>query len=143
MARGRVVLFTFDAFASEPFWLFDYFPQILQLDRRRFPPIETLVETLVEPGSVQVDVAPLPADCIDGSLCAYWRRPEAYLDARIRSATSGFAEQPQHELEPGLRRLADDIASGAWASKYAWLLERESLDVGFRLIVAEGCEAPR
>ena len=34
---------------------------------------------------------PIPHDCVDGLLGAYWRRPEAYLNAEIRSGISSFA----------------------------------------------------
>lgn len=45
-------------------------------------------------GPVQITPVLVPHDCSDGFLYAYWRRPEAYLDARIRSGSSSFWATP-------------------------------------------------
>jgi hypothetical protein len=34
-------------------------------------------------------------------------------------------------------RLADDLRSGRWQARHAALRERETLDLGYRLVVAE------
>ena len=39
-------------------------------------------------------------------------------------------------MEPGITRLADDLASGRWHERYGDLLAREELDLGYRLVVA-------
>jgi hypothetical protein len=44
------------------------------------------------------------------------------------------------EALPGLHKLADDVASGAWERRYAHLLELEERDCGYRLVVAQGQE---
>jgi hypothetical protein len=38
-----------------------------------------------------VRVMPVPADCTDGITGACWRRPEAYLDPRVRAGMSPLA----------------------------------------------------
>lgn len=43
-------------------------------------------------GELSVEVIPIPHDCCDGFLGAYWRRPQAYLDWQVRSASSTFAK---------------------------------------------------
>jgi len=56
------------------------------------------------------DVAP---DLKDLFLYCGKNRPERYLDPRIRSGISTFADAPDAgEIDRGLRRLADDIDSG-------------------------------
>jgi hypothetical protein len=87
-------------------------------------------------GDAEVSTVPSPWDCIDGFLLAYWRRPEAYLDASVRACISGFARASAESLAPGLRRLEDDIASGAWARRYADIVELDELDTGMRLVVS-------
>jgi hypothetical protein len=72
---------------------------------------------------------------VDGFLGAYWARPEAYLDAGVRSAISGFAKLAN--VGPGLARLRADLASGAWERRFGALRARESIDLGYRLVVAE------
>ena len=75
---------------------------------------------------------PVPADCSDGFLCAWWQRPEAYLDAGVRAAISTFAvlERVEERLQP-LRR---DLENGRWQEKYGELLEQQEMDYGYRLL---------
>jgi len=80
---------------------------------------------------------PIPADCVDGFLLALWRRPEAYLDASVRAAMSGFLALSLREVEDGLERLRTDLASGEWQRRNAELLGLDAYDGGYRLVVAE------
>ena len=131
VARDRIVIFTWED-EHPPFWLVaDYFPEILEIDRGTFPAVRTIASLL--PGAV-VRPVPIPADCRDGFLGAYWRRPEAYLDARVRRAISVFARLT--DVESGLRRLRADLASGRWYERNRAILGRDDLDIGYRLIVA-------
>ncbi len=131
VARERVVVLTCDP-GAEGFWLVrDYFPDIVEQDRRVFPPPDALARAL---GGADVVPVPVPWDCADGFLGAYWRRPEAYLDAGVRGAISAFARLP--DVEEGLARLRRDLADGIWEERNADLREREELDVGYRLVVA-------
>jgi SAM-dependent methyltransferase len=128
VARRRVVLFTFDAEAST-FWLTrDYFPALADLDRKIMPRLSALATELGEFSSV---VVPVPHDCVDGFLGAYWRRPEIYLDRIARQSMSSFA---RIDAADGLARLARDVESGAWQARYADLLQHDALDVGYRLL---------
>ncbi len=38
------------------------------------------------------------------------------------------------DISEGLRRLAGDLDSGAWAQRYADLLDLEDCDFGYRLV---------
>ncbi|MGE0707542.1 MAG: class I SAM-dependent methyltransferase [Planctomycetota bacterium] len=132
VARERVVLLTSDT-ARLRFWLLDYFPEILELDRQWMP---TLAELEAALGPCQLHELPVPHDCCDGFLGAYWRRPAAYLDPEARRAISIFAQLP--DVAAGLEALRRDLESGAWHERHGALLERDALDVGYRLVVAEG-----
>jgi len=132
VARGRIVLLTWVGFA-EHFWLVDYLPQIKDNDEPLFPPIEAYSDIL---GPIRVMPVPIPHDCTDGFLCAYWRRPEYYLDPDVRRAISTFARITDYDR--GLERLRDDLESGLWYEKYRDILDRESIDFGYRLVVNEG-----
>ncbi len=81
---------------------------------------------------------PVPHDCTDGVFGAYWRRPEAYLDAHVRASISGLALADPAIVQPALARLEADIRSGAWHRKYADLLDVEELDLGYCVLVGEG-----
>ncbi len=131
VARQRVVLLTFDQDSSY-FWLTsDYFREIVELDRRRIPPLGDVTDAL---GATDVIPVPVPHDCTDGFLGAYWRRPEAYLDPDVRRAMSCFANI---DAGRGLVTLGDDLRTGRWHARYAHLLARQSLDIGYRLVVSQ------
>jgi hypothetical protein len=107
----------------------DYFPDLLALDRKIMPPLAALQSEIG--GAVHASVVPVPLDCQDGFLGAYWRRPEVYLDPIARRSMSSFA---RIDAGAGLNRLARDLESGAWRARYGELLTREALDIGYRLV---------
>jgi hypothetical protein len=113
------------------FWLTDYFPEIVEIDRLILPPLSELQRHL---GRIAVFDVPIPHDCTDGFLGAYWRRPESYLSADIRSAMSTFSKV--RRVEQGVAELRRDLASGEWHRRYGDLLRRSTLDLGYRLVVA-------
>ena len=115
---------TYDPAAAD-FWLVDdYFPGIRELDRRTMPSLEELRRVL---GPIDLRPVPIPHDCTDGLLGAYWRRPEAYLDAGMRSAISAFAAIP--DVDVGVARLRADLDDGTWERRYGHLLELPALDL--------------
>ena len=135
VARGRVVLLTFDPAAADSFWLVrDYLPELAAIDRRRFPTIEETVGALG--GKVTVERVPIPHDCRDGFLGAFWRRPERYLEPAVRPGISTFGELDPAVLERGLEELRTDVESAAWRRRYGGLLALEELDIGYRLLVS-------
>lgn len=130
VTRGRIVLLTFDP--SQRPWLTDYLPELATLDEAQMPAISDYRRWL---GAVTVVPVPVPHDCSDGFLYAYWRRPEAYLDARIRSGSSSF--RAIDNAATGLQKLRQDLETGAWQRRYAELLTRDAYDAGYRLVVAD------
>jgi SAM-dependent methyltransferase len=129
VARGPVVVLTFDP-ANRAAWLLDYLPELARLDEARMPTMPSYERWL---GPVRVETVPVAHDCKDGFLHAWWRRPQAYLDPRVRAAISSF-----HRIDAaaGLSRLAADLESGAWKRRHAHLLDADALDLGYRLVVA-------
>jgi SAM-dependent methyltransferase len=137
VARDRTIVLTWDPSAAS-FWLVDdYFPEILSLDRQIFPSMDAIASAL---GPLAVSPIPIPGDCVDGFLGAYWQRPHAYLDAAGRGAISSFSRVPN--VEDGVKRLERDLDSGAWHRVHETLLAKETLDLGYRLVVA-GPRRPR
>lgn len=131
VAADRVVILTWDP-ATSGFWLVEnYFPEIVEIDRPNFPSLEEFGRAL---GHTEVSAVPIPHDCVDGFLGAYWRRPHAYLDADLRRAISTFSKI--RTLEPGLTRLRRDLNDGTWERRYGDLLSRSEIDLGYRLVVA-------
>ena len=132
VARERVVILTFDAH-FDGFWLVDYFPALQELDKQQMPLMSDYGDWL---GPVEISEVPIPAECTDGFLCAYWQRPEAYLDEKIRTAISSFWKIG--DLTEGLARLEADLNSGRWEDRYGQLRGLQSLDCGYRLVVSHG-----
>ena len=131
VTRGRIVILTYDP-SFRGFWLADYLPELVSLDEAQMPRMADYEAWL---GPVDVRPLPIPHDCSDGFLCAYWRRPVAYLDPKIRAAMSSF--WALGDVSEALGRLQGDLESGRWARRHADLLGRPELDCGYRLIVSE------
>lgn len=87
VARGPVVILTLDAAALARFWLCDYVPEVVELERARFPAIDRVSAALG--GRCSVTPVPVPRDCTDGFGEAYYARPEAFLRPEVLAATSG------------------------------------------------------
>ncbi|MFJ3667039.1 class I SAM-dependent methyltransferase [Streptomyces sp. NPDC090106] len=135
VARRRIVVLTFDPAVSHRFWLLDeYLPEAASFDAAQAVTIDRLVSLL---GGARVETVPVPHDCTDGFLAAYWRRPEAYLDPRVRAGISLFAQIDDSVVRPGLDRLRDDLSTGRWHHRHADLLDRDTMDAGYRLLVGE------
>jgi SAM-dependent methyltransferase len=79
----------------------------------------------------------VPWDCSDGFFEAYWRRPEAYLDERVRRGVSLWAAVGPEAEQRAVRSLGDDLASGRWAERNRDLLELEAAELGLRLVIAD------
>jgi len=131
VTRGPVIVLTYDP-AFRAFWLLDYFPELVALDEGQMPRITDYGDWL---GPVEISPVPIPHDCTDGFLSAYWRRPAAYLDPRIRAAMSSFWKVG--DVSVALGRLEKDLESGAWAQRNSHLLDLDQLDCGYRLVVTK------
>jgi SAM-dependent methyltransferase len=135
IARRRVVIFSWDQSVARGFWLLDeYLPEAAAFDDTRAVAVDRLIALL---GGARIETVPIPHDCTDGFGAAFWRRPEAYLDPVVRAGMSMLAQTGEEVLRPGLARLSDDLSSGRWHERHADLLDRETLDVGYRLLVAD------
>jgi SAM-dependent methyltransferase len=130
----RQIVFTWDPDHDRELWIVtEYLPVLRRIERSRFPPIDRLVEVL---GAHTVVPFEIPFDFSDGYQPAFWRRPEAYLDPRVRAASSTFAQLSDDVVEPAMERLRADLSSGAWAARHQDLLELDCVDYGYRLLVA-------
>lgn len=134
---GRRVVLTYEPAVHNRLWVVaDYVPEIAALDARR--PGFCVDEVAAGIGADRVVEVPVPWDCTDGFIMAFWRRPEAYLDPAMRAATSGFSSIDQRAVDAAMARLRADLDSGAWDARYGALRERDELDAGLRLVVADG-----
>ena len=134
VSRGPVVILTFDGDALARFWLDDYVPEVIAIERRRFPAVEHVAAVLG--GAVTVTPVPIPIDCVDGFGEAYYGRPEALLDPDVRAAQSGWALVDEDAVARGVERLRAALASGAWDRAYGRLREQPERVGAVCLIVA-------
>ncbi len=130
VSRGPVVFLTHDP-SFRGLWLTEYFPGLIAADDGKMPPLAEFERWL---GPVAISPVPVPHDCTDGFLAAYWRRPAAYLDERVRAAMSPF--WALGDITRELAKLETDLASGEWERRHEHLLGLDALDCGYRLVVA-------
>ncbi|HZU39992.1 MAG TPA: methyltransferase domain-containing protein [Solirubrobacteraceae bacterium] len=134
VARGPVVIVTYDAEVSGRMWLMaDYLPEVAELDRRIFPSLERLDAWLG--GTTQVEVLEIPRDTPDWTLGSFWAHPERVLDPVARAATSGFARMPAEVVERVVSEVGRDLESGAWDERHGHLRALGAFDAGLRLLV--------
>lgn len=134
VSRGPVVVLTFDGEALREFWLNEYVPEVIANERGRFPAIEHVTGVLG--GRVEVTAVPVPLDCTDGFGEAYYGRPEAFLDAEVRAAQSGWVLTDPTAVGAGVARLRADLDSGAWDARFGHLRRQPERVGAVRLVVA-------
>jgi hypothetical protein len=128
----RVVAFTYDASDPDRFWLNrDYLPEFAGLWAGR-PSLTELARAI----GARTEPVLVPWDCKDGFYHAFWRRPEAYLDERVRRGMSVWARVGPDAEQRAVRSLRDDLASGRWAERNRDLLDLDAAELGDRLLIA-------
>lgn len=137
VARGPVVILTFDPEVSARIWLMaDYLPEIAELDRRIFPTPDTLARWL--DADVSAREVPIPGDTPDWTLGSFWAHPERVLDAEARNSTSGFARMPQDVVDRVVGAVERDLQDGTWDERHGHLRQFDEYDAGMRLLVSKG-----
>ncbi|MDQ1434523.1 MAG: hypothetical protein QOF59_1339 [Actinomycetota bacterium] len=134
VARGPVVILTFDGAAMGDFWLAEYAPEFIAAESPRYPTIDAIAASLG--GRAQTTAIPVPLECTDGFVEAYYGRPEALLDPAVRAAQSAWGFVDRTAEERSMRRLADDIASGAWDDRHGLFRAQPRYVGSLRLVVA-------
>jgi hypothetical protein len=130
-----VVVFTHDTSDAgwlDRFWLTrDYLPEVAGLLVGR-PSLTELAGAI----GARVEPVPIPWDCVDGFFEAHWRRPQAYLDERVRRGVSVWAKVGPDAERRAVRALRDDLDSGRWAERNRDLVTLDEAELGLRLLVA-------
>jgi hypothetical protein len=134
VTRGSISILTFDGDALDRFWLAHYAPELIAAERKRYPAIDLVVQLLG--GRVDVETIRIPPDCVDGFTEAFYARPEAFLEEGVRRSQSAWTF-----LEPGIEakiveRLAADLESGAWDTRFGEWKEKPYFEGSLRLIVS-------
>ncbi len=134
VARGPVVIFTFDGEALQEFWLREYSPEILEAERGRFPAI--VPDVLDAVGGGRVEVVSVPFDCTDGFGEAFYGRPEMFLDESVRRAQSGWGFVADADEQRAVDHLAADLRSGEWDRRFGHLRTAPTYEGSLRLVIS-------
>jgi hypothetical protein len=128
----RVVVLTKDFSNPDLFWLSrDYLPEYAGLFVGR-PALAELADTI----GARAEPVLIPWDCADGFYEAYWRRPEAYLDERVRRGMSIWARVGPDAEHRAVRSLRADLSGSRWAERSRDLVDLDAIDLGVRLLIA-------
>lgn len=128
----KVVIFQWDNTWIPRYWLVrDYLPEMAVAAQRR-PSLAERAEAV----GAQMQSVNIPWDCVDGFFHAFWRRPEAYLDERVRRSTSVWARVGSEAEQRAVQALRADLKTRAWHQRNADLLNLHEVDLGARLLVA-------
>jgi ubiquinone/menaquinone biosynthesis C-methylase UbiE len=129
------VILTWDRAFAGSFWLTrDYVPE---LDAWTVAAVPSLGEISDELGPLERRAVPIPRDCEDGFLRAWWARPEAYLDEAVRRNISQFNLVDPEAVRRGVELLERDLADGVWDERHGRLRTLGELDLGYVLLVAQ------
>jgi hypothetical protein len=135
VSRGPVVLMTFDGDELHRFWLAEYCPEVIEAERRRYQPIEEIVAVLG--GRARVERVPIPIDCVDGFTEAYYARPSAFLDARVRGSQSAWSFVTAAVQGRCVHQLSAEVENGEWERKHGYLRQEPVFWGALRVIVSE------
>jgi SAM-dependent methyltransferase len=132
VARGPVVILTYDPRVSARMWLMEYLPEVAELDRRIFPLPEQVAQWLG--ADTAIETVPIARDTPDWTLGSFWAHPERVLDAQARAGTSGFARMPAEVVARVVEAVRCDLEDGTWDARHGYLRHLAEYDAGLRLV---------
>lgn len=137
VTRGAIVVLTFDRPVLERYWLFEYVPELLSAERSRYIALDDLRQILEPPGRrVHIANVPIPVDCTDGIIEAFYARPERFLDASVRRSQSSWSFVEEAVQQRFVRQLGADLENGVWDKRFGSLRMKPSYDGSLRLVVS-------
>ncbi|WP_100013155.1 class I SAM-dependent methyltransferase [Lentibacillus sediminis] len=134
VTREQVIIMTFDPDALDDFWNADYFPELIEVEKPRYPKIDFITNALG--GKCAVQSIPVPFDCVDGFQEAFYGRPEAFLEKEVRLSQSAWGFLSEEVEDRLVKALSDDLKSGEWDRKYGEFRTKSSFTCALRLIIA-------
>jgi SAM-dependent methyltransferase len=138
VTRGPIIVLTFDGDELDRFWLAKYAPELIAVERRRYPAIERITKGLG--GSTEARTVPIPIDCVDGFTEAYYARPEAFLDPAVRCSQSAWSFVKEEDQLRFVKALGDDLKTGAWDRKFGEWRTKPYFEGSLRLIVSNSAD---
>ena len=111
-----------------PFWPADYAPE-----RRRYPAMDFFGEALG--ARTEVQVVPVPNDCVDGFTEAFYARPECFLETSVRHSQSAWGFVQEQAEKRSVETLGRDLRSGEWDERYGRWRNKPFFEGSLRLVV--------
>jgi SAM-dependent methyltransferase len=134
VTKNQVIIMTFDPEQLDNFWNADYFPELIAVEKARYPTIDFIKKSLG--GNCEVIPIPVPLDCSDGFQEAFYGRPEAFLEKEVRLAQSAWGFLKNGLEDELVKRLSTDLESGAWDKKYGHYRTEPTFTCALRRVVS-------
>ena len=135
VTKGQVVIMTFDPDELDNFWNVHYFPELIEVEKARYPTIDFIKNALG--GNCEVVEIPIPLDCMDGFQEAFYGRPEAFLEKEVRLSQSAWGFLEKGIEEKLVQSLQDDLNSGEWDRKYGHFRTQSTFTCALRLVISK------
>jgi hypothetical protein len=124
---------SFDPVSLRKFWLAEYAPEMMGRESGRMPDLSDVAAQLA--GNVRIDELSIPADCADGFAEAYFGRPEAFSDARVRRSQSAWGFVDGDEEHRSVEQLRAALEDGSWDRRFGGLPSASEYSGSLRLVV--------
>lgn len=134
VTKEQVIIMTFDPDALDNFWNVHYFPELIAVEKARYPTIEFIKNSLG--GNCEVVEVPIPLNCVDGFQEAFYGRPEAFLEKEVRLSQSAWGFLSEEVQDRLVKALEDDLNSGEWDRKYGHFRTEPLFTCALRLIIS-------
>ena len=134
VTKHQVVIMTFDPNELDNFWNVNYFPELIEVEKARYPTIDFIKNSLG--GICEVVPIPIPLDCVDGFQEAFYGRPEAFLEKEVRLSQSAWGFLPAGIEDKLVKALECDLKSGEWDKKYGHFRSESTFTCALRLIIS-------
>jgi SAM-dependent methyltransferase len=134
VTSGPVVIMTADPEALADLWVSQYSPEFHATERRRYPGLDRIADGLG--GRLSVRPLTIPLDCRDGFTDAFYGRPEAMLEQRVRNAQSAWSFVDVEAQAAFEQRLRDDLEMGIWDERLGHLRTQPEFIGSIRILVA-------
>ena len=134
VTRGPIVILTFDGSVLSQFWLTRYAPELMAAEEPRYPAVQSIVDCLGGPTSILT--VPIPIDCTDGFMEAFYARPERLLDPAVRRSQSSWTFISEKQQTDSIDMLREEIESGAWDGQFGSLRVQPFFEGSLKLITS-------
>jgi SAM-dependent methyltransferase len=135
VTRGPVLILTCDPAALRDTWLYEYAPEMIDVEARRYPSMQRIRLGLGT--GAEVLPVPIPLNCTDGFSEAYYGRPERLLESGARRANSAWSFVDSEAEVRFVDKLEADLVAGIWDRKHGMLRNLPFFEGSLRLIVGK------